>query len=125
MSHEFQNYPKQPGRDGYVVLNRRVPGTYLLVRRCPFCRQDSQVVVPAQGLWDWEHGKHPQVAFPTLSDAEREIVMTGIHAECWIPEPDEDEWAEEPEPAEFTPEEDAEYGAAQLAAQRAEREDER
>jgi len=67
------------------------PSEYLIVRDCPFCDEASVVKVPAQGLWDWEHGKFAQAAFPNLTATEREQVMTGTHGECW------DRYMKEPE----------------------------
>lgn len=89
----LSDFPDQ-GRPGYVVVNasmiedRNLPfalrhDEYLIVRDCPFCGQGATTIVPAQGLWDWEHGAFAQNAFPALSAAEREQVMTGTHPECW------------------------------------------
>lgn len=79
----LKDHPSQPGRFGYVVLKSARPDQYTLVRDCPFCHEDSRVQVPAQGLWDWEHGAFAQIAFPTLTADKREQVMTGTHGECW------------------------------------------
>lgn len=90
---KVSDFPYQ-GRPGYVVVNasmvedRGLPYTlnldqYLIVRDCPFCGQGAVTIVPAQGLWDWEHGKFIQEAFPRLTAAEREQVMTGTHSACW------------------------------------------
>jgi hypothetical protein len=90
---KLSDFPDQ-GRPGYVVVNasmvedRRLPYTvgpdeYLIVRDCTFCGDPAVTVVPAQGLWDWEHGAFAQVAFPNLTATEREQVMTGTHGECW------------------------------------------
>ena len=80
-----KDYPSQEaaGRHGYVVHSRRDLDTYLLIRDCPFCGQETRTIVPSQELWDWEHGAFAQVAFPTLTADEREQVMTGTHGECW------------------------------------------
>ncbi len=79
----FDSTPPQTGRHGYVVLNQWQPDTYLLVRKCPICRLDARAVVPAQGLWDWEHGRLVQTAMPDLSAEDRETVTSGIHPACW------------------------------------------
>jgi hypothetical protein len=95
----YKDYPSQEdyGRRGYVVLramdtSRRDPDTgsmvidhanYVIVRDCRFCKQEARVTVPAQGLWDWEHGAFAQNAFPNMSADQREMVMTGTHPECW------------------------------------------
>lgn len=90
---QLSDFPDQ-GRPGYVVVNASMvedndlpvmldPNEYLIVRDCPFCGKGCVTVVPAQGLWDWEHGKFAQQAFPDLTATEREQVMTGTHGECW------------------------------------------
>ena len=80
---EYDQQPQQPGRPGYVVLHTEDPGVYRILRKCMLCGKDSDVEVPAQGLWDWEHGAFVQKAFPGLSPAEREVVMNGTHDECF------------------------------------------
>lgn len=66
-------------------------GTYALMRKCPFCPTISEVVVEAQGLWDYEHGVMLQNAFPDLSADEREVILTGICTPCYDSITDEDE----------------------------------
>jgi hypothetical protein len=73
----------QAGRADYRIDHEADPSTYLLSRNCPLCGRKSRVVIPAQGLWDWEHGKFAQDAFPALSADDRELVISGIHAQCW------------------------------------------
>lgn len=101
-----KDYPAQAGRSGYVVQRAMdetkidpVTGRpvvdyqrYVVVRDCMFCGKESRITVPGQGLWAWEHGTFAQDAFPDLTPAEREMVMTGTHPECWdamIPDDDE------------------------------------
>jgi len=79
----YERTPKQEGRHGYVVVGHYDPNKYILARLCPFCGKGSQVTIPSQGLWDWEHGKFVQDAMPDLTPAEREIVMTGTHQKCF------------------------------------------
>ena len=90
---KVSDFPDQ-GRPGYVVVNAAMvedmdlpivldPDEYLIVRDCTFCGKGAVTVVPAQGLWDWEHGTFAQNAFPNLTASEREQVMTGTHPECW------------------------------------------
>lgn len=68
---------------GYEVHRATELGTYLVVRTCSWCRQESTVEVDAQGLWDWEHGMCVQDAFPHLSRAVREQLVNGTHPACW------------------------------------------
>lgn len=77
---QWQN---QAGRHGYFVTKGVKPDTYTVHRRCQFCQKMAHTTVPAQGLWDWEHGKFAQDAFPDLTVDEREQVMTGTHPACW------------------------------------------
>ena len=96
----LKDYPSQEaaGRHGYVVVRAMDtmnlhpedgPGpkvdhaNYVIIRDCPLCNKESRVIVPAQGLWNWEHGEFVQRAFPELSAGEREQVMTGMHEDCF------------------------------------------
>ncbi len=88
---EFDAYAPQKNRPGYVVVNHHLVGDrlalrhdeYLILRKCPLCQKTARAIVPAQGVWDWEHGKHIQDAFPNLDADQRELVLTGTHSECW------------------------------------------
>ena len=91
---EYSQHPPQPNRPGYVIVRTEDPGVYRMLRVCPLCGKDSDVEVPAQGLWDWEHGAFVQVAFPGLTPGEREVILNGSHEECFakaFAEEDEDE----------------------------------
>lgn len=88
-----RDWPSQ-GRNGYVVVNASMAedhglsvalrhDEYLIIRDCQFCGREARTIVPSQGLWDWEHGKFAQQAFPHLTADLREQVMTGTHPECW------------------------------------------
>lgn len=80
-----RDYPVQPGRSerGYVIQRTTRVDEYMLVRDCPMCGGEARVRIPAQGLWDWEHGAFVQTAFPGLSADQREMVMSGTHPKCW------------------------------------------
>lgn len=91
-----KDYPSQAayGRRDYVVINASMGekidppialrhDEYLIIRDCNICGNESRVIVPAQGLWDWEHGKFVQQAMPDLNPEQREMVMTGTHLACW------------------------------------------
>ncbi len=73
----------QPGRDRYFVTKGAAFDPYPIHRRCPFCAELSHTTVPGPGLWAWEHGELVQRAFPTLTAAEREQVISGTHGECY------------------------------------------
>jgi len=83
MSEDINDYPPQPNRPGYVVIRTEQPDRYKILRTCRLCGKPSSVEVPAQGLWDWEHGAFIQKAFPELSAGEREQVTTGTHEACF------------------------------------------
>jgi hypothetical protein len=94
MTRKLEDFQPQPGRPGYVILHTDDPGVYTILRTCMLCGQPSEVDVPAQGLWNWEHGEFVQKAFPGLSPAERETVMNGSHDVCFnvaFREEDDDE----------------------------------
>jgi hypothetical protein len=91
-----KDYPSQAhiGRIGYVIHSiAEKPDVYLMIRDCMLCGEESRVTVPAQGLWDWEHGEFVQRAFPDLNSDEREKILTGTHPECWdaLSGPDDEE----------------------------------
>lgn len=83
MTRKLEDFPAQPNRPGYVILRTEDPGVYTMLRTCILCGNPSEVDVPAQGLWDWEHGTSVQKAFPGLSAAEREMVLNGSHDDCF------------------------------------------
>ena len=89
----LKDYPAQPGRIGYVIIQDVSDlSRYVLIRDCIICHEDSRITIPGQGLYDWEHGKLIQNAFPELTADQREIIMTGIHPPCWdLTMKDEDE----------------------------------
>lgn len=51
--------------------------------RCMVCGQAAQVEVDSAGYEKWKRGTLIQAALPTLSRAERELLITGTHDECW------------------------------------------
>lgn len=90
----FTDFQPQAGRHGYVIVNSSMvedmnlpitmdPLQYAIIRHCTFCGKAATTIVPAQGLWDWEHGMFAQNAFPDLTAGEREQLITGTHSECW------------------------------------------
>jgi hypothetical protein len=57
----------------------------MLVRTksCPTCGESSVLIVPEEGYQRWMEGESIQEALPTLAQAQREQLMTGIHGDCW------------------------------------------
>lgn len=53
--------------------------------RCHICKRSSLLQdVPVDGYMAWETGTNIQVALPTLDADQRELLMTGTHAHCWL-----------------------------------------
>jgi hypothetical protein len=51
--------------------------------RCPVCYRYTVMVVNIAEFNAWQDGMPIQEAFPTLGQADREVLMTGIHHHCW------------------------------------------
>ena len=50
---------------------------------CIVCKGRSTIQVPEDGFEAWRSGTFAQIAFPDLSAADRELLISGTHAECW------------------------------------------
>lgn len=51
---------------------------------CWVCKQPSTIQdVDPVAYWAWKRGALIQIAFPEWSREQRELLKTGIHAECW------------------------------------------
>ncbi len=62
----------------------RVTREVIEVRQlCPLCRDVSLVTVPRDGYERWSRGMSIQDALPGISSDDREILMTGLHPQCW------------------------------------------
>ena len=55
----------------------------ILKRNCPFCGEQSQIVVGENDYASYMRGTLLQVAFPNLTADEREQIHTGICPPCW------------------------------------------
>lgn len=63
----------------------------IICPNCPHCQKDSTVEVDFNSYLMWRNGTLIQTAFPNMSIGEREMLITGIHPECWdIMFPDEE-----------------------------------
>ena len=61
-------------------------------RACLHCGKTSLVAVDAAKLKRWEQGELIQRVWPEWDADERELLITGIHPECWtLMRLDEDE----------------------------------
>lgn len=56
---------------------------YKFTGPCVVTGKPYSVTVPAEGLWDYNHGKHMQEAFPLLSAEDREFLISGTSPEGW------------------------------------------
>lgn len=50
---------------------------------CPRCKKVTETVVTRAGLEAWQNGALIQQAFPDMSAADREVLLTGYHQMCW------------------------------------------
>lgn len=72
-----------------------MPNTNNLIevtKQCPWCSKLSTVTVDSEQYRKYDGTQPIQVAFPDLSNDDREILLTGICCECWdtLKGPDED-----------------------------------
>lgn len=69
-------------------------GTIRFETQCSWCRQPVAVDRLDAGQFKaWQAGAFVQDAFPDMSASEREVLVSGTHAECWnqMFPPDEDD----------------------------------
>lgn len=57
--------------------------TMVLCPPCFACGKQGIVVVPTDGYEAWQAGALIQNALPSLTAADREVLMTGTHEHCW------------------------------------------
>ena len=57
--------------------------TEAIIKKCPFCHKDSEILLNADDLAKWRKGYLVQQAFPYLKTDDREMIVTGSHTECW------------------------------------------
>lgn len=50
---------------------------------CPVCQEWHKVVVKFDDLMAWKNGEPIEKAMPYLTASEREMLISGICAECW------------------------------------------
>lgn len=74
--------------------------TLRMARNCPFCQEPSFIHVPedmVQRIKDWANGTDRrliQEALPELSVADREVLISSAHNECFQKAfPPDTEWA--------------------------------
>lgn len=47
------------------------------------CNQSEKLLLDEEALIKWHYGMFIQEAFPDLTPAERELIMTGTHNDCF------------------------------------------
>lgn len=52
-------------------------------RKCAVCGKEREIKVPKEGYERWKAGLYIQEALPTLSDDDREFLMSDICSECF------------------------------------------
>lgn len=51
---------------------------------CMNCGKREKLTIPKDGYLAWiVNGEYIQVALSDLTEEERELILTGIHPECW------------------------------------------
>lgn len=50
---------------------------------CIHCNKTSFIDLPVDGYQKWLNGKGTLEAFPSFDADQRELLISGIHAECW------------------------------------------
>jgi hypothetical protein len=55
----------------------------MFTKPCVICGEAGMLVVPLDGALAYNAGSFVQVAFPTLSAAKREQILSGTHPACW------------------------------------------
>ena len=58
-------------------------GNYRINESLPFCVVKSQVSVKQEEYIAWQQGELIQNAMPSLSPADRELLMTGMCDDCF------------------------------------------
>jgi hypothetical protein len=58
-------------------------GQMTVIAVCPFEGTETKLKLDAEAYHLWRSGELVQHAFPTLTSAQREALITGICEECW------------------------------------------
>ncbi len=55
----------------------------LIIKPCPFCKNEYQKMFPADGYRRYQAGEKVQNCFPHMSTDDREFLITGTCPTCW------------------------------------------
>lgn len=74
---------------------------YSIRNVCPFCHDYNLILLDGAEYFNhFQRGEYIQVAFPSLTSDERELILNGTHPECWDEymgsDNDEDYWDADP-----------------------------
>lgn len=65
------------------TTNRETQKVIINTSPCLHCWKDSEVEVEGEKYIAWKKGAKIQDVWPEKSAEWREVLMTGIHPECW------------------------------------------
>ena len=68
--------------------------TVVKTKICMVCDEYELWVLDSKAVASWQAGEYIQNAFPEMSAADREMLITGTHPACWdklCPEEDEND----------------------------------
>lgn len=74
MSRRLTDFPYVKNAQGSV---------YVFSVPCTSCGKDQSLAVQDSGLFKYNHGATVQGAFPELSAAQRELLISGLCGKCW------------------------------------------
>lgn len=60
-----------------------MPQTVTITKTCPFCGKRHDIELDAEAVARWDAGAYVQDAFPRLSAAERETLISGSCSGCF------------------------------------------
>lgn len=63
--------------------NAEAATTVTFLTTCPLCRKPNQIEVPMEVMNKLQQGAFVQIAWPDATSADREVLISGAHAECW------------------------------------------
>lgn len=56
----------------------------IITPRCLFCGNTASIDVDPDALARWRGGEFVQDAFPDFTPDQRELLISGTHAHCWV-----------------------------------------
>lgn len=57
--------------------------TCVVLRHCPQCKKKYNIKLSVHDYITWSNGANIQNSFSYLDNSQREMIVTGIHPECW------------------------------------------